>query len=105
MSFFVALPEVCTLCSCWVVQSVFAGPYLTPEVRKQFTEDYKLFNEGLLALPIGLPGFAFWKATKAVPRIIAVLGDCARQVCCQMGSYLPQMAYALRCVLHGAGYC
>lgn len=81
------------------MQSVFAGPYLTPEVRKQFTEDYRLFNEGLLALPIGLPGFSFWKATKAVPRIIAVLGDCARQVHRWMQAG-PSSLHAVSCMLY-----
>jgi len=80
------------------VQSVFAGPYLTPEVRKQFTQDYTLFNEGLLALPIGLPGFSFWKATKAVPRIIAVLGDCARQV--RVSLLLPHVPCVQRVVIY-----
>eukprot|EP00897_Mesotaenium_endlicherianum_P007114 jgi/Mesen1/6430/ME000329S05584 len=60
-------------------QNVFVGPYLTPEARAHLNHDYNLFNVGLLALPINLPGFAFWKATKAVQRLISTLGDCARQ--------------------------
>ena len=61
-------------------QTVFAGPYLPPEVRKQFMHDYLLFNAGVMAMPIDLPGSTYWRAVRAVQRIIAILADCAKQV-------------------------
>ncbi|KAG6518657.1 cytochrome P450 710A11-like [Zingiber officinale] len=54
-------------------QTVFAGPYLTPEARVQFNRDYNLFNVGLMALPFDLPGFAFRRARLAVSRLIQTL--------------------------------
>lgn len=60
-------------------QNVFVGPYLSPEARKQFYKDYNDFNVGLMCLPVALPGFAFYRATQAVPRLIETLADCARQ--------------------------
>eukprot|EP00850_Spirogloea_muscicola_P010270 SM000060S19602 [mRNA] locus=s60:68498:71851:- [translate_table: standard] len=58
-------------------QNVFAGPYLTTDARARFTEDYGFFNRGLLALPLNFPGTDFWKARKAVQRIVATLAGCA----------------------------
>eukprot|EP00850_Spirogloea_muscicola_P023740 SM000385S14618 [mRNA] locus=s385:33530:36853:+ [translate_table: standard] len=58
-------------------QNVFAGPYLTADARARFTEDYGFFNRGLLALPLNFPGTDFWKARKAVQRIVATLAGCA----------------------------
>jgi cytochrome P450 family 710 subfamily A protein len=59
-------------------QNAFVGPYLTPEQRQQFNYDYNLFNQGLMSLPVSLPGFAFHAAKKAVPRLIATLTSCAK---------------------------
>lgn len=59
-------------------QNAFVGPYLTPELRQQFNYDYNLFNQGLMSLPVSLPGFAFHAAKKAVPRLIATLASCAK---------------------------
>ncbi|XP_006643899.2 cytochrome P450 710A1-like [Oryza brachyantha] len=59
-------------------QTVFAGPYLTKEARERFEEDYNLFNVGLTALPVDLPGFAFRRARQSVPRLVRVLDRCAR---------------------------
>lgn len=58
-------------------QNAFAGPYLTPKMRGQFTKDYNNFNVGLMSLPIYLPGFAFYKATHAVKNLQKTLGVCA----------------------------
>ncbi|KAJ0971832.1 hypothetical protein J5N97_019791 [Dioscorea zingiberensis] len=60
-------------------QTVFAGPYLSPEARDRFNEDYKLFNAGLMGIPFDLPGFAFRRATMAVTRLISTLGRCAAE--------------------------
>ncbi|RLN38941.1 hypothetical protein C2845_PM01G17950 [Panicum miliaceum] len=48
--------------------TVFVGPYLTAEAREQFARDYNLFNVGLMAVPVDLPGFAFWRAKRGVAR-------------------------------------
>ncbi|GJN38081.1 hypothetical protein PR202_gb27091 [Eleusine coracana subsp. coracana] len=60
-------------------QTVFAGPYLTGEARRRFERDYTLFNVGLMAMPVDLPGFAFRRARQGVARLVRTLGDCARQ--------------------------
>ena len=48
--------------------------------------DYSLFNAGVMAMPIDLPGFTYWRAVRAVQRIIAILADCAKQVGRQEGT-------------------
>lgn len=58
-------------------QNVFVGPYLTPDMRERFNEDYKNFNVGLMSLPIYFPGFSFYKATKSVKNIQNSLARCA----------------------------
>lgn len=58
-------------------QNVFVGPYLTPDMRRQFDEDYKNFNTGLMSLPINLPAFSFYKATRSVRNIQNMLTKCA----------------------------
>ncbi|CAN6453058.1 unnamed protein product [Victoria cruziana] len=58
-------------------QTVFVGPYLDGEARDRFDADYTLFNSGLLALPIDLPGFAFRRARNAVSRLVDTLAACA----------------------------
>ena len=58
-------------------QNVFVGPYLTPEMRARFKEDYNNFNVGLMSLPIYFPGFAFYKATHSVRNLQNTLGKCA----------------------------
>jgi len=60
-------------------QTVFVGPYLADKARERFAQDYTLFNVGLMALPVDLPGFAFRRARLAVARLVRTLGDCARQ--------------------------
>ncbi|XP_052140281.1 cytochrome P450 710A1-like [Oryza glaberrima] len=60
-------------------QTVFAGPYLTEEARERFKSDYNLFNVGLLAFPVDLPGLAFRRARQAVARLVRMLRDCARE--------------------------
>ncbi|KAG0605206.1 hypothetical protein M758_9G039700 [Ceratodon purpureus] len=58
-------------------QNVFVGPYLTPEMRHAFNEDYNNFNVGLMSLPIYFPGFAFYKATQSVKNLQNTLAKCA----------------------------
>lgn len=58
-------------------QNVFVGPYLTPEMREGFNNDYNNFNVGLMSLPIYCPGFAFYKATHSVRNLQVTLGRCA----------------------------
>ncbi|VAI82732.1 hypothetical protein VPH35_127167 [Triticum aestivum] len=60
-------------------QTVFVGPYLTEEARERFDKDYALFNAGLLAMPVDLPGFAFRRAKLAVAPLVRTLGECVRQ--------------------------
>ncbi|KAH7352174.1 hypothetical protein KP509_19G033500 [Ceratopteris richardii] len=60
-------------------QNVFVGPYLTPEMKEQFTKDYNAFNMGVMALPLDFPGCLYNKAKHAVRRLVAVLTECARQ--------------------------
>ncbi|XP_020251343.1 cytochrome P450 710A11-like [Asparagus officinalis] len=57
-------------------QTSFVGPYLTPSARTQFNVDYNLFNVGLMAFPLDLPGFAFRNARLAVNRLINTLSSC-----------------------------
>ncbi|XP_006645627.1 cytochrome P450 710A1-like [Oryza brachyantha] len=59
-------------------QTVFAGPYLSKEARERFERDYNLFNVGVMALPVDLPGFAFRRARQGVARLVRTLGECAR---------------------------
>ncbi|GJN06413.1 hypothetical protein PR202_ga24142 [Eleusine coracana subsp. coracana] len=40
-------------------QTVFVGPYLDDEAREAFERDYHLFNVGVMAVPVDLPGSAF----------------------------------------------
>ncbi|MCO5604778.1 hypothetical protein L7F22_058949 [Adiantum nelumboides] len=60
-------------------QNVFAGRYLTAEMKDRFTEDYNIFNSGLMALPLDFPGCMYNKAKHAVRRLVLVLTECARQ--------------------------
>ncbi|XP_062190012.1 cytochrome P450 710A1-like [Phragmites australis] len=60
-------------------QTVFVGPYLTKEARQQFERDYNLFNVGLMAMPVDLPGFAFRRARQGVARLVRTLRECARE--------------------------
>ncbi|KAI5080721.1 hypothetical protein GOP47_0003904, partial [Adiantum capillus-veneris] len=60
-------------------QNVFAGPYLTPDMKEQFTRDYTTFNNGVMALPLDFPGCMYNKAKHAVSRLVLVLTECARQ--------------------------
>ncbi|EFJ38352.1 hypothetical protein SELMODRAFT_75218 [Selaginella moellendorffii] len=73
----VAMRSLCRDMNLETSQEVFVGPYLDPRAREHFTRDYNLFNLGLLALPIDLPGFAFRRAKQAVERLVATLGECA----------------------------
>ncbi|KAK1298276.1 hypothetical protein QJS10_CPB14g00469 [Acorus calamus] len=67
-------------------QSVFVGPYLTTQSRKTFAKDYNLFNQGLMSLPVDLPGFAFRKARLAVGRLVDTLSVCVSDSKRKMGS-------------------
>lgn len=58
-------------------QSVFVGNYMNLEDRDRFNEDYNFFNNGLMKLPIDLPGFAFRNARLAVDRLVTTLSGCA----------------------------
>lgn len=60
-------------------QTVFAGPYLSPEARSAFNVDYNLFNVGLMAVPLDLPGFAFRRARLAVHRLVSTLAGCVAE--------------------------
>ncbi|KAG0499357.1 hypothetical protein HPP92_004048 [Vanilla planifolia] len=60
-------------------QTVFAGPYLSPEARLRFNRDYNLFNVGLMSIPFDLPGFAFRRARFAVDRLVHSLSLCVAQ--------------------------
>ncbi|CAN4080190.1 unnamed protein product [Withania somnifera] len=60
-------------------QTVFVGPYLNEESRKQFNVDYNYFNVGLMNLPFDLPGFAFRNARLAVGRLVETLSVCVEQ--------------------------
>ncbi|KAI3937253.1 hypothetical protein MKX01_018742 [Papaver californicum] len=60
-------------------QAVFVGPYLNEKSRVEFNIDYNLFNEGILTLPIDLPGFGFQKARLAVNRLVETLTNCVKQ--------------------------
>ena len=50
--------------------SVFIGPYLTPESRRQFQRDYAALTTGILGFPLYVPGTVLWKGKQAVRRII-----------------------------------
>ncbi|XP_047315271.1 cytochrome P450 710A11-like [Impatiens glandulifera] len=60
-------------------QTVFVGPYLKPELKERFDKDYNLFNVGVMALPIDLPGFAFQEARIGVKRLVETLALCAEE--------------------------
>ncbi|MQL96162.1 hypothetical protein Taro_028836 [Colocasia esculenta] len=60
-------------------QTVFAGPYLSPEARDAFNIDYNHFNVGLMALPFDFPGFAFRRARLAVSRLVSTLSGCVAE--------------------------
>ncbi|XP_072986061.1 cytochrome P450 710A11-like [Typha latifolia] len=58
-------------------QTVFVGQYLSLEARRRFNKYYNLFNVGVMAMPINLPGFAFHRAKHAVSRLANTLAGCA----------------------------
>lgn len=60
-------------------QSVFVGPYLTPETRKELCDDYMLMNEGLLCMPFSFPGSTLWRAIRARKRVTVLLGSFAAE--------------------------
>ncbi|KAM0847668.1 hypothetical protein ACQ4PT_054868 [Festuca glaucescens] len=60
-------------------QMVFVGPYLTEKTRQSFGEEYNLFNTGVMAMPVDLPGFAFGRSRLAVERLSHMLAECARE--------------------------
>uniref|UniRef100_A0ACD5VG75 Uncharacterized protein n=1 Tax=Avena sativa TaxID=4498 RepID=A0ACD5VG75_AVESA len=60
-------------------QTVFLGPYLTDKARESFGEEYNLFNTGIMAMPVDLPGSAFRRARLAVERLSHTLAECARE--------------------------
>jgi cytochrome P450 family 710 subfamily A protein len=59
--------------------SVFVGPYLTAEKRKQFQADYTTLTTGILAFPINAPGTLVNKARKATDNILENLTVVAAQ--------------------------
>ncbi|KAI3846698.1 hypothetical protein MKX03_020265 [Papaver bracteatum] len=59
-------------------QSIFVGPYLNDKSREKFNIDYDVFNEGIMALPIDLPGFLFRKARLAVTGLVEILTNCGK---------------------------
>eukprot|EP00339_Tiarina_fusa_P013765 CAMPEP_0117007806 /NCGR_PEP_ID=MMETSP0472-20121206/7555_1 /TAXON_ID=693140 ORGANISM="Tiarina fusus, Strain LIS" /NCGR_SAMPLE_ID=MMETSP0472 /ASSEMBLY_ACC=CAM_ASM_000603 /LENGTH=428 /DNA_ID=CAMNT_0004709681 /DNA_START=167 /DNA_END=1450 /DNA_ORIENTATION=+ len=63
----------------WTSQSVFVGPYLTEEQRKEFADNYLRLNEGFLSFPLNFPGTALYKAVDARKKVVATLGECARK--------------------------
>ena len=58
--------------------SVFIGPYLTAEARRQFQHDYTALTTGILGFPLYVPGTKLWKGKQAVNRILAELESVAR---------------------------
>lgn len=60
-------------------QATFVGPYMSPDARTRFAADYKLFNAGVLTLPLDFPGFAYHEARMAVPRLVNILRDCVHE--------------------------
>ncbi|KAK1663033.1 hypothetical protein QYE76_051192 [Lolium multiflorum] len=60
-------------------QMVFVGPYLNEKTRQSFGEEYNLFNTGVMAMPVDLPGFAFGRSRLAVERLSHMLAECARE--------------------------
>ncbi|KAG2551286.1 hypothetical protein PVAP13_9KG390583 [Panicum virgatum] len=64
----VALRAPCRDMNLETSKTVFVGPYLTAAAREEFARDYNLFNVGLMAVPVDLPGFAFRRAKRAVAR-------------------------------------
>jgi cytochrome P450 family 710 subfamily A protein len=60
-------------------QTVFVGPYLDEDQRKEFANNYRMMNEGFLAFPISLPGTTLWKAIRARKNVVATLAECARR--------------------------
>jgi len=54
----VALRAPCRDMNLETSKTVFVGPYLTAAAREEFARDYNLFNVGLMAVPVDLPGFA-----------------------------------------------
>lgn len=69
----VKLRDVIRMLNIETSQTVFVGPYLTSESRKQMEEDYNQINQGFLSLPIYFPGSSLYKACKARERIISTL--------------------------------
>ncbi|KAL3500903.1 hypothetical protein ACH5RR_039996 [Cinchona calisaya] len=60
-------------------QTVFVGDYLSDEERNMLNINYNYVNQGLLRLPINLPGFAFRKAILAREKLTQTLGSCAQK--------------------------
>ena len=49
--------------------SVFLGPYLTDEIRKQFKIDYTNLTRGMFAIPIYFPGTQLYQGVRAADSI------------------------------------
>ncbi|KAF8657514.1 hypothetical protein HU200_060077 [Digitaria exilis] len=62
-----------------VSQALFVGPYLDETAKGSMRRDYNLFNVGLMAMPLDLPGFAFRRARRAARRLARALAECARK--------------------------
>lgn len=60
-------------------QMVFVGPYLQPEERDAFGDDYKNMTDGFLSFPLPLPGTAVWRGMQSRKKIITLLTRCAAE--------------------------
>ncbi|XP_065191839.1 uncharacterized protein LOC135822895 [Sycon ciliatum] len=60
-------------------QESFVGPYLTPDQKKQITEDILTFTLGFLSFPIAFPGSGLWKAIRARETIRTLLTPIAAE--------------------------
>ncbi|KAL3500904.1 hypothetical protein ACH5RR_039997 [Cinchona calisaya] len=60
-------------------QTVFVGDYLSDEDRENFKIDYNHVSQGLVNLPINLPGFAYRKAILARKKLAQTLDLCAQK--------------------------
>jgi len=58
-------------------QSVFLGPYLSPDQRELFAKNYMCLNDGFLAFPLNVPGTALNRAVKAGKKVVEILTECA----------------------------
>lgn len=65
--------------------SVFVGPYLTDDARKQFQRDYEALTKGILGFPLYLPGTDVYYGKVAVDNIIRNLTGIAAAAKARIG--------------------